>query len=138
MIQTLFPNNDAVFQDDSVPIHTAGIVQSCFEEQECEFQHVPWPAQSLELNTTEPRWSVLETRVRNIFPPPKSPKQHEDILQEKWYKFRQEAVQNLYESISRRAAAVLRAKMVQHSNNKEMSTVSVVYTLFCPALVSMV
>jgi hypothetical protein len=24
MIQTLFPNNDAVFQDDSAPIHTAG------------------------------------------------------------------------------------------------------------------
>jgi hypothetical protein len=28
MIQTLFPNNDAVFQDDSAPIHIAGTVQS--------------------------------------------------------------------------------------------------------------
>jgi hypothetical protein len=28
MIQTLFPNNGAVFQDDSAPIHTAGTVQS--------------------------------------------------------------------------------------------------------------
>jgi hypothetical protein len=28
MIQTLFPNNDAVFQDDSAPINTAGTVQS--------------------------------------------------------------------------------------------------------------
>jgi hypothetical protein len=27
MIQTLFPNNDAVFQDDNVPIHTDGTVQ---------------------------------------------------------------------------------------------------------------
>jgi hypothetical protein len=27
MIQTLFPNNDAVFQDDEAPIHTAGTVQ---------------------------------------------------------------------------------------------------------------
>jgi hypothetical protein len=26
MIQTLFPNNDAVFQDDKAPIHTAGTV----------------------------------------------------------------------------------------------------------------
>jgi hypothetical protein len=51
MIQRLFPNNDAVFQDYSAPIHTAGIVQS-------------W------LNITEPLWSVLETRVRNRFPPP--------------------------------------------------------------------
>jgi hypothetical protein len=28
MIQRLFSNNDAVFQDDSAPIHTAGTVQS--------------------------------------------------------------------------------------------------------------
>jgi hypothetical protein len=28
MIQTLYPNNDAVFQDDSAPIHTAGTNQS--------------------------------------------------------------------------------------------------------------
>jgi hypothetical protein len=28
MIQGLFPNNDAVFQDDSAPIHTVGTVRS--------------------------------------------------------------------------------------------------------------
>jgi hypothetical protein len=27
MIETLFPNNDAVFQDDNAPIYTAGTVQ---------------------------------------------------------------------------------------------------------------
>jgi hypothetical protein len=31
MIQMLFPKNDAVFQDNSAPIHTAGTVQSWFE-----------------------------------------------------------------------------------------------------------
>jgi hypothetical protein len=36
MIQTLFPNNDAVFQDDSAPINTAGTVQSWFEDHEDE------------------------------------------------------------------------------------------------------
>jgi len=30
----LFPNNDAVFQDDSLPIHTARNVKSWFEEHE--------------------------------------------------------------------------------------------------------
>jgi hypothetical protein len=44
MIQTLFLNNDAVYQDDSAPIHTAGTVQSWFEEHEGELQHRPWPA----------------------------------------------------------------------------------------------
>jgi hypothetical protein len=36
MIQTLFPNNDAVFQDDSAPFHTVGTVQSWFEQYEGE------------------------------------------------------------------------------------------------------
>jgi hypothetical protein len=41
MIQTLFPNNGAVFQDNDAPIHTTGTVQSWFEEHEDEFQHLP-------------------------------------------------------------------------------------------------
>jgi hypothetical protein len=89
LIQTLFPNNDAVFQDDNGPIHTAGSVQSRFEENQGEFQQLPWPAQSSDLTITEPFWSVLETRLRNRFPPPTSPKQLEDVLQGDDRKFRQ-------------------------------------------------
>jgi hypothetical protein len=36
MIQSLFPNNDALFQNDSASIHTAWTVQSWFEEHESE------------------------------------------------------------------------------------------------------
>jgi hypothetical protein len=50
MIQTLFPNNDAVFQDDNAPIHTAGTVPSWFEEHKGELQHHLWPAESPDLN----------------------------------------------------------------------------------------
>jgi hypothetical protein len=62
------------------------------------------------LNIIEPLWSVLETRVRNRFPPPTSLKGHENVLQEEWYRIPLEIVQNLYESIPRRTAAVLKAK----------------------------
>jgi hypothetical protein len=110
VIQILFPNNDEVFQDDSAPIHTAGTVQSWFEEYEGEPQHLPWPAQSPDLNISEPLCSVFETRVGNGFHPPTSLKQLEDILQEEWYKIPLETVQNLYQSIPRRIVAVLKVK----------------------------
>jgi hypothetical protein len=70
MTQTLVPNNNVVFQHDNAPIHTAGTVQSWIEEHEGKLQHLPRPAQSPYLNIIEPLWSVLETRVRNRFPPP--------------------------------------------------------------------
>jgi hypothetical protein len=84
MIQTLFPNYDAVFQDDKAPLHTT--VQSWFKEHEGELQHLPWPAKPSDLNITEPLWSVLETRLRNRCPPPTSLKQLEDVLHKEWYK----------------------------------------------------
>jgi hypothetical protein len=61
------------------------------------------------LNITEPLWSVLESRVKNGFPPP-SLKQLENILQEEWYKILLEAVKNLYKSIPKRTGAVLKGK----------------------------
>jgi hypothetical protein len=75
MIQNLFPNNHAVFQDNNALIHTTGIVQSWFGKHEDELQHFPWTAQSLLLKITEPLWSVFGTRLRNRSPPPKSVKE---------------------------------------------------------------
>jgi hypothetical protein len=112
IIQTLFPNNDAVFQENNAPIYTAGIVQSSFGEHNSEPQHLPWPAQSPHLNITEPFWSDLETRVRNRSPSSTSLKQLEYILHEEWYKIPLETDQNMQESVPRRTAAVLKANLV--------------------------
>jgi hypothetical protein len=110
MIPTLFPNKDAILQDDNAPIYTAGTLQSWFEEHEGGLQQFPWPAQSPDLNITEPLWSVLETSLRNRFPPTKSLKELEDVLQEEWYKILLEIVQNLYKPILRRIVALLTAR----------------------------
>ena len=53
VVQILFPNNDAIFQDANPPIHTTRSVQSWFEGHEDALQHVPWPAQSPDLNIIE-------------------------------------------------------------------------------------
>jgi hypothetical protein len=74
--------------------------------------------------------SIFKTIIKYIFPPPSSVKKLEDVHQEEWYKILLETVQNLYESISRRIAAVLKAKMVQHHIHKEICIVSVVFQLF--------
>jgi hypothetical protein len=79
------------------------------EELEDELRHLPWPAQSPDLNFIQPLWSVLDTTVRKIFPPPASLMQPEDVLQEEWNIIPLETVQNLYESIPR-TSAVLKAK----------------------------
>jgi hypothetical protein len=99
-----------------------------FEELELELQHFHWPAQSSNINIIEAFWSILETRLRNRFPPPTFLKHLENVLQEEWYK---ETVQNLYEPIPRRIAAVLKAKGGSAPYYKVMYTLFVVFPLFC-------
>ena len=41
MVQTLFPNNEAIFQYDNLPIHTARSVRSQLEEHADALQHPP-------------------------------------------------------------------------------------------------
>jgi hypothetical protein len=53
VVELLFPN-DAVFQDDDLPIHIARTVQSWFEEHEDVLQHLLWLAQLQDLNFMEP------------------------------------------------------------------------------------
>ena len=82
MVQMLFPDIDAVFQDNS-SIHTARSVQSWFEEHEDALQYLPWQAQLPDLNIIEPLWSVLESRIRSRFLPP-TPLKQLDVLHEEW------------------------------------------------------
>jgi hypothetical protein len=95
------PNNDAVLQGDKVPIHTAELFNHGLKSMMVNF---------IFPGSTESFCSVLETRVRNQFSPPTFLKQLEDVLQEEWYKIPLETVQNLYESIPSKTAAVLEAK----------------------------
>jgi hypothetical protein len=84
----MFPNNDVICEDDHLCMHihththSAGSVQSWFDEHEDAFQHLLWPAQLPDLTIIKLLWSVLESTVRSIFPPTSSLKQLEDVLLE--------------------------------------------------------
>ena len=94
MVQ-MFPNIDAIFQDDSLPIHTTRSVQSWFEVHEDALQHLPWPAESPYLNIIKPLWSVVKSTVRSTFTPPSSVMHLEDVLHKEWYNISVAAIQNL-------------------------------------------
>jgi hypothetical protein len=97
VVQMFLPNNDAVFQEDIPPMHTARSVRSWFEEHEDALQHLLWPAQSPSLNIIEQLLSVLESWVRSRFPPPTSLKQPEDVLLEEKYNIPLETIQSLFQ-----------------------------------------
>ena len=97
------------FQDDNLHTHTATSVQSWLEQHEDALQHLPWPAQSSDLNIIETLWSVLESRVRSRMPPPSSLKQPEDVLHDERHSIALETVQNLHDCTARRTQAVLQA-----------------------------
>jgi hypothetical protein len=78
----MFSDNDAVFQGDNSPIHTARSVHSWIEENEYALQHIPRQAQSPDLNIIKSLWSVSDSAVRSRFPLPSSLKQLQDVLLE--------------------------------------------------------
>ncbi|GFW27117.1 DDE_3 domain-containing protein [Trichonephila clavipes] len=52
IMKTLFPARNGIFLDDNVPIQTAGLVQSWFDEHE-DVKHLPCPCShptAIELN----------------------------------------------------------------------------------------
>jgi len=105
VVELLFPNNDALFQDDDLPMHTARSVQSWFEEHEDALEHLLWLAQLPDLNFMGPLSSVLESTVRNRFP--LSSLKH---LEEQPYSIPVETIQNLTQVYSRKDTSCVTGK----------------------------
>lgn len=122
-IQTLFPNNSAVFQGNKTAIYSDGaVLHSCFEWHEGAPIGSTGQGQSSHLKSIEPLWSILGTRGRNKFLPPTCAKQLED---DEWNKTSRSPCQG-----ELRLCWIQEA--VHRSVNKEMCAVSVVCLIFFP------
>jgi hypothetical protein len=69
LVLVLFPNNDAIFQDNDRPYTQAESFHSWFGEHKDALQHHLWPAHSPTLNIIKPLWPVSESNVISRFPP---------------------------------------------------------------------
>ncbi|GFT21564.1 transposable element Tcb1 transposase [Trichonephila clavipes] len=69
-VQTVFPNEQLLFQDDNAPIHAVRRVQAWFEENDDEVEHLACPPQYPDLNIIKHLWEYLESKLRSRFPPP--------------------------------------------------------------------
>ncbi|GFY26184.1 transposable element Tc1 transposase [Trichonephila clavipes] len=101
-VQTSFPGECPLYQDDNASIHTAKIIQEWFAEREGEVGHLDWPPQSPDLNIIEHLWGYLESKLRARFPPPSTISALESALHEEWLHIPLQVVHDLYGSIPRR------------------------------------
>ena len=107
---TVFPDGDGTFQQDNAPCHTAAIIKDWLEEHNQEFQVLPWPPNSPDLNPIESLWDHLDRHVRRMEPPPHTLQQLLDSLQSAWLQIPETTFHNLIASLPRRLAAVRAAK----------------------------
>lgn len=93
LVQTLLPEDSAIYQDDNTPIHIAAVVKSWFDEHADNGSHLPWAPQSPSLIIIEP---ILENNVGARFLPPASLRELERLLHEERYQIPLSTIQDLY------------------------------------------
>ncbi|GFT55406.1 transposable element Tcb1 transposase [Trichonephila clavipes] len=94
-----------IFQQDNVRPHVSRVVQSFYVNHQIEL--LLWLARSIVLSPTENMWSMVVQRLTQITPPPATPDQVWQRVEAVWSAVPQENMQNIFESMPRRVAAVI-------------------------------
>lgn len=103
-----FRNKAFVFQQDGASIHTAHATQEFLQSQ--NIQELEWPAHSPDLNIIEHVWHYLKMELHKKEPASNANKLWDNvvsIMPYMWSDTMTEKINNLYESIPARLAAVI-------------------------------
>ncbi|GFV56623.1 transposable element Tcb1 transposase [Trichonephila clavipes] len=95
----------AIFQQDNARPHVARIVQSFFANHQIEF--LSWQDRSPNLSPIENMWSMVAQRMTQITPRAATPDQLCQRVEDAQSVVPQEHFQRLFDSMSRRVAALI-------------------------------
>ncbi|GFW28319.1 transposable element Tcb1 transposase [Trichonephila clavipes] len=99
----------AIFQEDNAHLHVAKTVRDF-----CLTQHMqlfPWPAYSLDMSSIEHVWDLFVRRFAHDPHPAASKDELFLRIQAIWNSFSQADIQNLFDSMPRRIAALIAARV---------------------------
>lgn len=110
-LQAFFAENElpenAIFQHDNAPTHTAARVRQFFED--AGQRVLPWPSRSPDLNPIEHVWDAVGREINRRPNPAESLQQLSAWIQEEWYRLPQDYIDGLILSLPRRIRAVIEA-----------------------------
>ena len=115
-----------IFQQDNAPIHRAKLLQKWFSKQ--PFSLLPWPAQSLDLNSIDHLWAILKRRLNRYDRPSIGLIELWNRRMEIFYSITLADCKRLVESMSHRIQIVIVAK-------REMDKVLINFFHECPILI---
>ncbi|GFV57029.1 transposable element Tcb2 transposase [Trichonephila clavipes] len=98
----------AVFQQDNARPHVAKTVKSYLDSQ--QVQLLPWPAYSLDMSPIEHLWDIVGRRLARDLRPVASIDELWLRIQTIWNTLPQADIQNLFNSMPRRVAALIAAR----------------------------